>query len=197
MVGLLIYILQKGRYKMSKKILAVLLSLAMLGSAASVPVFAENEEAETVEVQEMVEAEETDETSVPYTEDEIISEESGEIVSEDIELSSVSDVSLMATSYNIYTAADLANISNDLSGVYYLQNDIDLSGYTNWTPIGTGNDNGQYFNGVFDGQGHTISGLTMSGDGYTYSGLFGVSRGIIRNVACKGKTGCIYIIRKN
>ena len=48
--------------------------------------------------------------------------------------------------------------------------DIDLSG-KNWTPIGTAN---AYFQGSFDGQGHTISGMTLHADGTEKTaGLFG------------------------
>ena len=92
------------------------------------------------------------------------------------------EASLMAVSYNISTAEDLANVANDLSGSYTLLNDIDLSAYGDWTPIGTGAGNGQSFSGYFDGQGHTIRGVTMSGVGYSYSGLFGVVTGRVENV---------------
>ena len=71
----------------------------------------------------------------------------------------------------IYTADDLRAVDNNLSGKYKLMNDIDLSALTEsggkydyngngWEPIGSG---GVYannaFTGVFDGNGHTISGL--------------------------------------
>ncbi len=88
--------------------------------------------------------------------------------------------------YSISTA-------NDLKGLQYLvadgqdnfdgktillANDIVLSG--NWTPIG---DNSYPFKGVFDGQGYTISGLSIDGD-IRYAGLFGYvgENGQIRNV---------------
>ena len=35
----------------------------------------------------------------------------------------------------IYTAEDLYNIRNNLSGKYILMNDIDLSVYENWEPM--------------------------------------------------------------
>ena|GEM_PF-2798472 len=38
----------------------------------------------------------------------------------------------------IYTAEDLNNIRNNLTGKYILMNDIDLSSWGNWTPIGDG-----------------------------------------------------------
>lgn len=63
-----------------------------------------------------------------------------------------------------------------------LDDDIALSG--NWTPIGH-NDHSKHFRGIFDGQGHTISGLNVemnkAEDG---AGLFGAvhSNAVILNV---------------
>lgn len=89
----------------------------------------------------------------------------------------------------IRTATDLYNIRNNLSGYYKLMNDIDLSEVTSeggmfdyqgngWRPIGeTGNNS---FSGVFDGQGHTISGMRMIA--ITTAGLFTANRGNIKNL---------------
>lgn len=79
---------------------------------------------------------------------------------------------------------------------YLLANDIDLSGYPNWTPIGTFTPNSPQancpFSGVFDGQGYSITGLKMSGNedskglfGYTYSGA--IRNVVIRNPEIEGK----------
>ena len=82
----------------------------------------------------------------------------------------------------ISTAEDLKAIVNDLDGDYVLTNDIDISG-ENWTPIGTEE---KPFTGTLDGNGYTISGLTIkedsftpTGDGYydSYYGLFGMTNG--------------------
>lgn len=81
----------------------------------------------------------------------------------------------------ISTAEDLKAIVNDLDGDYVLTNDIDISG-ENWTPIGTREEP---FKGTLDGDGHTISGLTIEEDSFTptgtdyysnhyYYGLFGM-----------------------
>jgi hypothetical protein len=63
-------------------------------------------------------------------------------------------------------------------------NNIDLADFNNgqWVPIG-GNGSGN-FEGVFDGQGHVIKNLTITGDAYKYAGLFGSiwSDSIIKNV---------------
>lgn len=81
----------------------------------------------------------------------------------------------------ISTAEDLKAIANDLDGDYILTDDIDISG-ENWTPIGTREEP---FKGTLDGDGHTISGLTIEEDSFTptgtdyysnhyYYGLFGM-----------------------
>ncbi len=80
--------------------------------------------------------------------------------------------------YLIETAGDLALVSKiygvGVDGIssdehyFTLQNDINLIGKT-WIPIGTTSS----FVGVFDGNGHTISGLTCSlHDQFEYHGLF-------------------------
>ncbi|MBQ8763804.1 MAG: hypothetical protein IJZ07_06850 [Clostridia bacterium] len=74
----------------------------------------------------------------------------------------------------IYTAEDLNNIRNDLDGKYILMNDIDLSVYENWEPIGTSDEP---FTGEFDGDGYNISHLTINDtqteDMVYYYALFG------------------------
>lgn len=71
----------------------------------------------------------------------------------------------------IWTAADLDNVRNNLSGSYIQMADIDLSGYANWLPIGDPEQRSpwNYFNGSYDGNGFTISNLTCNKD---YAGLF-------------------------
>ena len=83
----------------------------------------------------------------------------------------------------IRTADDLNNIRNNLSGKYILMNDIDLSSYENWEPIGTSETP---FTGELDGNGFTISNLTLkkeTADNNTfYCGLFGNAGGsVIKN----------------
>ena len=86
----------------------------------------------------------------------------------------------------ISTVENLKDIANDLDGDYILAKDIDISG-ENWTPIGTEEDP---FTGTLDGDGYTISGLTIKGDPFTaageyYYGLFGVMEGASQNEAAK------------
>lgn len=58
----------------------------------------------------------------------------------------------------IYTAEDLNNIRNNLAGKYILMNDIDLSAYENWMPIGTSSSP---FTGELDGNGKLVLNLTI------------------------------------
>ncbi|MCL2283155.1 MAG: hypothetical protein FWC26_07545 [Fibromonadales bacterium] len=64
-----------------------------------------------------------------------------------------------------------------LSGDYItLGSDIDLENYS-WTPIG----NAKFpFTGIFNGAGHTISNMNISGE--SYQGLFGYFEGTIKNL---------------
>lgn len=85
----------------------------------------------------------------------------------------------------IYTAEDLNNIRNNLSGSYILMNDIDLSAYENWEPIG---NNSKAFAGSFDGNGYTIKGLKInieaSENEKVYCGLFGrLYGGTLKNIS--------------
>ena len=81
------------------------------------------------------------------------------------------------TVIEIKSADDLKKIGQDasypLNGSYRLTANIDLGGSSNpWTPIGSSYSNS--FTGVFDGEGHAISGLYVYVNGNdTYAGLFG------------------------
>ena len=100
------------------------------------------------------------------------------------------------TVIGISTAQDLENLaklskSNSFSGkTFVLTNDIDLSSVSNWIGIG-GDDIG--FAGTFDGQGHTISNLSMTtastSTTVAYAGLFThASIGDIKNFTLKDAT---------
>lgn len=72
-----------------------------------------------------------------------------------------------------------------------LENDIDLSGYSDWTPIGRSNTHP--FVGTFDGQGHTINNMTINNSNPNDEkewGLFGrVQDATIKNVRVNGSIG--------
>lgn len=79
----------------------------------------------------------------------------------------------------IKTADDLNNIRNNLTGKYILMNDIDLSVYTNWDPIG---ERYNAFTGSFNGNGFKITGLTVNQIDEYGTGLFGwVENATIQN----------------
>lgn len=68
---------------------------------------------------------------------------------------------------------------------FKLGNDIDLSGETQWVPIGSyaSADVWQSFNGTFDGAGHTISGMNVTTTELQSVGLFGyVRNATIKNI---------------
>src|SRR6516225_2330720 len=74
-----------------------------------------------------------------------------------------------ATPIIINNAADLENINNNLSGNYVLGGNIDLSG-VNFTPIGSLVNP---FTGTFNGNGYTISNLSINLPSTSHVGLFG------------------------
>lgn len=89
---------------------------------------------------------------------------------------------------HISTAADLQDINDNLDGDYVLDGDIDLTDCLDggsWTPIGTSQDP---FTGTFDGQGHSITGLTINDTDFENQGLFGYvgSDGTVRNLTVSG-----------
>ena len=56
-------------------------------------------------------------------------------------------------------------VRGDLSGNYYLANDIEIPEGTEWVPIGSESPtdgNPQRFRGIFDGRGHSIKNLKIS-----------------------------------
>ena len=119
-----------------------------------------------------------------------------------------------ASPYTISTPEELALLASDVNGgtdyngdFFKLTNDIDLTAYLSsggagynsgagWMPIGT--DSNQ-FNGTFDGNGHTISGLTITRPTTYYVGLFGYlgASGTIQNLGVNigsgGVTGLDYV----
>ena len=92
--------------------------------------------------------------------------------------------------YLISNAMELGLIRDKINGAvsgsalltasYKLVNDIDLSAFANWTPIGT-ETQGHFFGGHFDGDNHSISNLKITGG--SYIGLFGyVTNATIENI---------------
>ncbi|RGP54296.1 beta strand repeat-containing protein, partial [Pseudomonas abyssi] len=98
---------------------------------------------------------------------------------------------------NAYQIVDLYGLQGMasrslLSSHFALTNDIDASGTTNWNggagfvPIGNGTNN---YTGSFDGQGHSINGLTINRRRTNEVGLFGViSASQISNIGLTNAT---------
>ena len=100
------------------------------------------------------------------------------------------------TPFQIASAAQLAELAQYVnagdatfvSAHYVLTDDVNLSAYGNWTPIGTID---QPFAGVFDGQNYVVTGLKIDRNEF-YQGLFGYVSGTddahkaqIKNVAVR------------
>ena len=91
--------------------------------------------------------------------------------------------------WQIATAEQLDRVRDDLAAHYILIDDIDLSGFENWIPIGTFQSRSDApedaeiphpdyaFTGTFDGAGHTVSNLTVSCEAPMGAGLFGCASG--------------------
>ena len=86
--------------------------------------------------------------------------------------------------YEVYNAEGLKNIAELVNEEWKLDinitltNNIDLTGI-DWTPIGK--DDNKAYTGTFDGNGKTITGLTVTGSD-RYTGLFGFIKGTVKNV---------------
>ena len=95
------------------------------------------------------------------------------------------DIYVIATADDLLDFATMVNSgSTSIKGI--LATDIDMSGKI-WTPIGTSS---QPFQGIFDGNGYTVSNLTMADNAsYDYAGLFGYAKNAtIQNVIAKNVT---------
>lgn len=92
--------------------------------------------------------------------------------------------------YRISCASDLLDLSysveyekNTFEGQYFIvTNDFSMSSAGNFRPIGNnfgreGADAIRPFSGTFDGDGHTISDISVSWDSYGFAGLFGIISG--------------------
>lgn len=95
------------------------------------------------------------------------------------------DIYVIATADDLLYFATMVNSgSTSIKGI--LATDIDMSGKI-WTPIGTYS---VPFQGIFDGNGYTVSNLTMADNAsYDYAGLFGYAKNAtIQNVIAKNVT---------
>lgn len=87
--------------------------------------------------------------------------------------------------FQIQNKEQLAEVANNLSSHFILMDDIDLTGET-WSQIGSFD---QPFAGIFDGNGHKISGATINSNASLWSGFFGyLSQGTIKNLHLENLT---------
>ncbi|WP_233858341.1 two-partner secretion domain-containing protein [Paraburkholderia sp. HD33-4] len=98
------------------------------------------------------------------------------------------------TTYRLVNSlTDLTKVGNDLAGNYALGRNIDASATSNSPFVPIGNSNTP-FTGQFDGQGNTITSLTLGGLLYSATepqplvGMFGVigTQGVVRNLDISG-----------
>ena len=98
-----------------------------------------------------------------------------------------------AAPVHIRTAEELDAIRKDLYGWYVLDNDIDISSFKDWEPIGKYEPDYEFadaewwvhaFKGRLDGNGHSIKGLRIEGEHPFYQcGLFGaIANGEVHNL---------------
>ena len=108
-----------------------------------------------------------------------------------------SDPYRISTAEDLWELAELVNAKetqNDYLGAHYLLTaDIDLGGKKEWMPIGYYAVNENYFRfaGVFDGDGHAVSGICInykdpvSGNKRSAFGLFGELEGTVKNLTIR------------
>ena len=80
----------------------------------------------------------------------------------------------------IHNETELRGVANDLTGNYFLANDITIS--SAWTPLGWTDGDDVAYTGNFVGNGYAITGLT-SGDSGSNWGLFAINGGTIENLS--------------
>ena len=164
-----------------KKLLAGVLSAAMVFGTVALPAFADETGTETVNEPETFEQSTTkvDPDYSWYT-----AENDTYTISDLADLIGFSDISNCKVDFDEDGKGDSVNFSGK---TVVLENDIDMSGVKNWLSIGAKSK----FQGTFDGQDHTISNFTSISDGFLLSngslygnGFFGNLDGAtIKNVA--------------
>jgi hypothetical protein len=94
---------------------------------------------------------------------------------------SAKEVLTIRDAKNLFLFAEMVNSGDNrfLHAKVRLDADIDLGGKT-WTPIGT--DRSVAFEGVFDGNGHSVENFIIKGDGITRKGFFGYLKGSVFNL---------------
>ena len=97
---------------------------------------------------------------------------SGAIAISGVDTLTAGNVYSISSLTDLNKLASLVNSGQTSNCTFILTNDIDMSNFPGYTPIGT--DSNQ-FNGTFYGNGHVISNLSISAAGTGNVGLFGVT----------------------
>ncbi len=86
--------------------------------------------------------------------------------------------------FQVTNALQLSRVYGNPDAYYRLMDDIDMTGVSDYIPIGI--DNLHRFNGTFDGDNHIISNLTLTSSDYSYLGLFGqIGTGTVKDLELK------------
>lgn len=99
----------------------------------------------------------------------------------DLSILKLTESEAVAQGYTIVkTASELQNMRSNLSGKYILMNDIDMSGFSYWDPIG---DRTNAFLGELNGNGFSVSNFRINEPLLNDIGLFGcVGKSLIQNL---------------
>jgi len=103
----------------------------------------------------------------------------------------LNDLAVYVNGRGTYSTSGDETTVHSCEGLIFKQTaNITYTGTNNYTPIGLYVYGGDGFQGTFDGQGNTISGIYCTGDGLTGEeeslGLFGWNQGTVRNVTLSG-----------
>ena len=96
----------------------------------------------------------------------------------------IADLEISTKEELIAFANDVNNGNTYKDEIVVLTADIDLEGNENnqWTPIGSSDNNFYGFEGIFDGQNHTISNVYICNSNNISKGFFGRNKGTIKNL---------------
>ena len=101
--------------------------------------------------------------------------------------------------WQIATEVDLDTLGEkyqDWDNYFVLTADIDMTGY-DYKVIGDSRIDSLEFSGSFDGDGHTISNVSYTGDDQNYVGLFGYVKSIESEIKDLGAINCSFINGSN
>lgn len=163
--------LQKAKFTLRGVKLTILLLVAMLTSIAAWATDASK--TYTTTTASTIAANIPDESEPPTDHwSDYKAESFSQATAQSITIANANELALFA--YNVNQGTSYQNINITLA------DDIDLSAHI-WTPIGTGS--GKPFKGIFDGDGHTISGMYINTNS-NYQGLFGyITGGVVKNLS--------------